>query len=74
MPLYTRLLPPDEYGRMSVLTSYEQVFLIFATFEIYLGSFQRGILKFKDDIKTFEQSTVLISNGLTIIIFVIVSS
>lgn len=72
MPLYTRLLPTYEYGRMSVLTSYEQIFIIFATFEIYLGSFQRGILKFKDDVRTFEQSTVLVSNVLTCLVFCVV--
>lgn len=72
MPLYTRLLPSDEYGRMNVLTSYEQIFIIFATFEIYLGAFQRGILKFKDDVRTFEQTTVFIANILTLIVFGIV--
>ena len=73
MPLYTRLLPTDEYGRMTVLTSYEHIFIIFATFEIYLGSFQRGILKYKNDVRTFEQSTVFISNVLTLIVFAFVS-
>ena len=72
MPLYTRLLPTEEYGRMAVLTSYETIFIIFATFEIYLGSFQRGILKFKDDVRTFEQSTVLVSNTLTAAVFLLV--
>lgn len=69
MPLYTRLLPADEYGRMNVLTSYEQIFNIFATFEIYLGAFQRGILKFNSDVKTFEQSIVFFSNILTVTMF-----
>lgn len=49
MPLYTKLLPTEEYGRMTVLTSYETIFCIFATWELYLGAYQRGILKFKDD-------------------------
>lgn len=72
MPLYTRLLPTDEYGRMTVLTSYETIFTIFATFEIYLGAYQRGILQFKNDLKTFEQTIVLFSNVLTIICFALV--
>lgn len=67
MPLYTRLLPTEEYGRMTVLTSYETIFCIFATFELYLGAYQRGILKFKDDLRTFEQSIVMFSNVLSII-------
>lgn len=72
MPLYTRLLPTDEYGRMSVLTSYETIFIILATFEVYLGAFQRGILKFKDDVRTFEQTIVFFSNCLTIFVLLFV--
>lgn len=72
MPLYTRILPTEEYGRMSVLTSYENIFIIFATFEVYLGAYQRGMLKFKDDIETFEWSIVFFSNILTGICFLLV--
>lgn len=72
MPLYTRVLSSKEYGRMSVLTSYETILNIFATFEIYLGAYQRGILKFSDDQKTFRLSIDLISNIITIIFAVIV--
>ena len=72
MPLYTRMLSIEEYGRMSLLTSYESIFTIFATMEIYLGAFQRGILRFKYDITTFEQSIVALSNFTTIISFLIV--
>ena len=62
MPLYTRLLPVDEYGDLSLLTSYDLVFTILATFEIYLGAFQRGMLEFRDDLRTFEKTLVLASN------------
>lgn len=72
MPLYTRLLPTEEYGRLTVLTSYETIFTIFATFELYLGAHQRGILKYKKDLNTFEQTIVLSSNLLTILVFVLV--
>lgn len=73
MPLYTRLMPVEEYGRMTVITSYETIFIIFATFEIYLGAFQRGILTFKEDVQAFESSVVLVANALTVINFIIVS-
>ena len=72
MPLYTRLLPVDEYGDMSILTSYDIVFTILATFEIYLGAFQRGILEFRDDLRTFEKTIVLVSNVITAIWFFLV--
>lgn len=72
MPLYTRLLSTDEYGKMSVIISYESIFNIFATFELSLGAYQRGLLKYKDDVDTFEQSIVLLSNLLTITFALIV--
>lgn len=72
MPLYTRLLSTDEYGKMSVIISYESIFNIFATFELSLGAYQRGLLKYKNDVDTFEQSIVFLSNLLTVIFALIV--
>lgn len=72
MPLYIRILPTDEYGKMSVLTSYETIFMIFATFELYLGAYQRGLLKFKENVKEFEWSIVFFSNILTCICLALV--
>ena len=34
MPIYARFLSEDEYGTMSLITSYELIFNIFATFEL----------------------------------------
>lgn len=69
MPIYTRFLSEEEYGTMSLITSYELIFNIFATFELYLGAYQRGLLKYKGDTKFFEQSIVFVSNILTVICF-----
>ena len=72
MPIYTRFLPEEEYGTMSLITSYEVIFTIITTLELYNGAFNRGILKFKEDVKTFEQTIVFLSNFLSLIWFVIV--
>ena len=71
MPIYASFLSEEEYGTMSLITSYELIFNIFATFELYLGAYQRGLLKYKDDTKNFEQTIVFISNILTVICFFI---
>lgn len=52
---------------MSIMTSYELIFIIFATFELYLGAYQRGLLKYKNDVKSFEQTIVFLSNMLSVI-------
>lgn len=71
LPLYTRLLDSSEYGRMNILTSYDTIFVIFATFEVYLGAFQRGLLIYKNEIQLFESSVVLFSNILTTLCLVV---
>lgn len=72
MPIYTRFLPEEEYGTMTLITSYETIFTIITTLELYNGAYNRGILKFKEDVKTFEQTIVFLSNFLSLIWFVIV--
>lgn len=72
VPLYTRLLPVDEYGLMSVINSFQSIFIIFATFELSLGAYQRGILKYKDDIKLFTDSITILSNIITVSFTIIV--
>lgn len=71
-PIFTRLLPEDEYGAVSVFLSYEQLILIFATWEIYLGAYQKGIFKYKDDIPLFTTSTNALVNLLTVGCFALI--
>lgn len=73
VPLFTRFLSSDEYGKMSVYYSFEQMFLIFATFEMSNGAYQRGYLEFPQDREDFLESIILLSAFLTTICFLIVS-
>ena len=72
LPLYTRLLPLEEYGLMSVMNSYQSIFIILATFELSLGAYQRGILKYKTNISLYTQSIILLSNIITFFFLLIV--
>lgn len=72
VPLFTRMMPDDEYGMLSLFLSYEQIIMIFATWEIQMGAYQKGIFNFKDDINTFTRSTLALINLLTIIFFCII--
>lgn len=73
VPLFTRFLTSDEYGKMSVFYSFEQMFMIFATFEMYNGAYQRGYLEFHEDQEDFLESILLLSFFLTTICFSVVS-
>lgn len=70
VPLFTRLMSTEQYGMMSVYYSYEQIFLVFATLELSVGAYQRGILKFKDNLDLFTESIQLLSNLVTIVLFI----
>lgn len=72
VPFFTRLLPDKEYGLLSIFISYQQLFLIFATWEIQVGAYQKGLFKYKNDEKTFTISTQLLINILTVVCFIVV--
>lgn len=68
IPIFTRMMSPIEYGRMSVYYSYEQFFLILATMELSLGAYQRGILRYKNNLALFTSSLLSLSNIITLLI------
>ena len=71
-PIFTRLLPEEEYGVLSVFLSYEQLMLILATWEIHLGAYQKGIFKYKENVDFFTTTTQALSNILTILFFFVI--
>lgn len=72
VPVFTRLLSETEYGKLSLFISYEQFFLIFSTWEIQNGAYQKGIFKYKNDIKNYTVATLILVNIITVVFFSIV--
>jgi O-antigen/teichoic acid export membrane protein len=72
VPLFARYLSPEQYGITSVYNSYQQIFLIFATLELSLGAFQRGIIRYKENLNLFINSLQLLWSSITVILFMIV--
>ena len=70
-PIFTRLLSESEYGILAILMTYEQLFLIFSTWSIQIGGYQKGVFVYKDNINIFTKNTVLLINVLTISFFAI---
>lgn len=71
LPIFTRIMNASEYGIASLFLNYEQIVLIFGTFEMYLGTYQRGIFKFKEDKDAYSGFTVLLMNCITLMVFVV---
>lgn len=68
-PIFSRLLTSSEYGILTVYMSFEQIILTLATWEIALSAYQKGLFKYKDDIRYFTSATQLFSNLITILFF-----
>lgn len=68
-PLFTRLISPSEYGKLTLFLSYEQIILILSTWEMGVGPYQKGIFKFKTGIRHFTKTVLLFSAVLTVILF-----
>lgn len=70
-PIFAKLLPIDEYGKLSIFASYEQIIVIFATWEIGLSPFQRGLFKYKTSTKLFSTVVIAFSMTLSVVIGII---
>ena len=71
-PIFTRILNTEEYGVVSLYTSWESVFTIFAT--LYLttgGGFFNGMKKYKDDRDGYTSSILSLVSLITFILFII---
>lgn len=72
VPLFAKYLSTEQYGIVSVYNSYQQLFFIFATLELSMGAYQRGIIRFKESLKLFTQSIQVVWSGITGVLFVVV--
>lgn len=71
IPIYTRLLPTEQYGIYSVFVSWVELFEIICTFRLFYGAFVVGLIRFEDDRERFtsslEKTTVLITTTALLI-------
>lgn len=77
VPIFTYIMSADEYGLSALYMSYQEIVLILATWELYIGAYQRGLFKYQDGQDAFTLSTVLFINLITaacLIIFLAFSS
>ncbi len=71
-PLFARLLSTDEYGKLTLFSSYEQIIVILATWEVGLSPTQRGILKYEDRKQNYVSSVILFSMFTSLIISIFI--
>ena len=64
VPLYTRILTPEQYGVYTVFLSWLEIFEIIATFRLSWGGYIVGLTKYADDRNRYTSS--IQSLGFTI--------
>lgn len=67
VPIYTRLLSTEEYGKYTVFQSWLNIFVVVATLEIARGHYKVGITKYEDDVDQYTTSVMGLSNIVTLI-------
>lgn len=75
-PIFTRIMPIDQYGIISTFTSWQSIIYIVVTLNLSQGVFNNGMLDFKKDRKSFCFSILCLANLCTIlwtIVYVIIN-
>ena len=71
VPLFTRLLTPDEYGQVNVFMSWVSIFGIIATFGLANAVFNNGMVDYPDQRDEYSLSMLALSNVITVAFFAV---
>ena len=71
VPLFTRILTQEEYGTVSLYTSWMTIVTIFATLELPTGVFNKAMIKYEDDRDGYTSSSLVLSSLITLSLFIV---
>ena len=66
-PIFTRLLSTEEYGEFTVFQSWYSILVIFATFNLFIGSYEKSLVEFEEDKERFTTSLLGLTSCITLI-------
>lgn len=69
VPIYTRLVSPEEYGIYSLYQSWISVLSVFATLHMWKYLYSNGMLKYEERKDDFTSALIGLSSVLTICVF-----
>lgn len=64
-PIFTRLMPSNEFGKVSVYNSYSNMIGVIAMFCLSAGAFDIGMVEYKNDRNSLSFSFLTLSNIIT---------
>lgn len=68
MPIFTRLLTEEQYGIYSIYQSWTNILIIFSSLNIFMSSYIKGLIKYKDDQENFTTSQIGLILMITMLI------
>lgn len=70
-PIFTRILTKEQYGTFTIFQSWYSIIIIFTSLNIFLGSYQRGLLLYKSDVNRFTSSQLSLTTTITTLFAII---
>lgn len=67
VPIFTRLLSVEEYGIYISYLTWLDIFMVFTTFKLNFGVFNKGMTKYKDEKDEYVSTMQVITSFLTIV-------
>ena len=58
MPIFTRILNTEEYGAVTIFNSWESIFLLFVTLNVFYGAFNTAMVDFEGERDKYSSSLV----------------
>lgn len=71
VPIFTRLMSPEQYGMYSLYLSWDSVIIVFATLNLSYQVFNNGLIKYEDDRDGYTTSMLGLSNVCTTVLLVL---
>lgn len=70
IPVFTRLLVPQEYGLLAELTAAEEILLMISNWDIFSGAYLKGLYKF-EDVKFFTSVSQMFANVTALCLYLV---
>ncbi len=71
VPIYTRMVPSEQYGIYSLYQSWDQILIIFATLNMWNYLYSNGMLKYEDRKEEFTSALLGLNIVLTSLVLVV---
>lgn len=70
-PIFTRLMTQEQYGEYSVFLSWYNILIIIATLNMYTGAYEKGLLLYEKDERSFTSSMLGLCTTLTTVVLAV---